>query len=88
MAVAAGGAFWIKAISQEKASYRVEEVGSQWEAYEAPRTATRAHIAAGIGGGLVTAGLINWLFFDEDDSAQTALIFTPSTTTLSVGGTW
>ena len=86
--VAAGTALWMQATSQEKASYDADEPGSQWEAYETPRTVTKSHIASGIGASLLTAGFINWLFFDEDDAAQATLMIQPSSTTISVGGTW
>ena len=86
--VAAGTALWMQAISQEKASFDADEPGSQWDAYETPRTVTKSHIASGIGASLLAAGFINWLFFDEDDAAQATLMIQPSSTTISVGGTW
>ena len=88
VSLTAGGAFWMQALEQEKNSYLTDDIGNQWDAYEAPRTARKSKILSAVGGGLVTLGLINWLFFDSEPEAHATIMVSPSNTTVSVGGTW
>jgi len=90
LSIAGGVVLWNKAATEAEDSYRTDAPGSQWDAYEAPKTVTLSFICSAVGGSLITAGLINWLFFDGDDESnpQAAITVHPSGTTFSVGGTW